>query len=410
MTDLRDEVAVLVHLLRGSGLRVGTHQAIALVTAAAEQGAPLTVADLYWAARTTLVVHHDDLAVYDRVFVEWAARGDPVPAEEAAQPPQGASPPDHEEPAPEDAAPGAGEERGDRPAGGSRTTGGTAGEDQSRQDVRGVDSGSGDGSAAEGDPLAGAIASPVDALRRRSFSAATEDELRAIQELMGHIVLVMPTRRSRRTRAAHHGPIIDLRRSVRSAIQTDGELLRRPRRRHTLRRRRLVLVLDVSGSMAGYSRALLHFAHAARVHTGDVEVFCFGTRLTRLTDELTGRDVDRALTAAADRVSDWAGGTQIGRSLATLNRTYGRVGLLRGAVVVICSDGLERGDPHLLGDEIARLARYAYRLVWVNPLKGDSRYEPLARGMAAALPHVDRFVSGHNLASLDQLAAVLRHL
>jgi uncharacterized protein with von Willebrand factor type A (vWA) domain len=227
---------------------------------------------------------------------------------------------------------------------------------------------------------------------------------------MGNIVVTVPHRLSRRTRPARRGPITDLRGSVRSAIQTDGELLRRPRRRRKTRPRRLVLVLDVSGSMAGYSRALLHFAYTARVDTEDVEVFAFGTRLTRLTDELGGRDVDQALAAAADRVVDWDGGTLIGRSLATLNRSHGRSGLLRGAVVVICSDGLDRGDPEEVGEEVARIARYAYRLVWVNPLKGDSRYEPLARGMAAALPHLDRFVSGHDLTSLDELAEVLRCL
>ncbi|WP_324274924.1 vWA domain-containing protein [Blastococcus brunescens] len=260
------------------------------------------------------------------------------------------------------------------------------------------------------DSLAGAIASAVEALRRRRFSEATEDELQAIRDLMGNIVVAVPHRLSRRTRPARRGPITDLRGSVRAAIQTDGELLRRPRRRRKVRPRRLVLILDVSGSMAGYSRALLHFAYAARFNTADVEVFAFGTRLTHLTDELADRDVDRALAAAAERVVDWDGGTLIGRSLATLNRSYGRRGMLRGAVVVICSDGLDRGDPQEIRDEMARTARYAYRLVWVNPLKGDSRYQPLARGMAAALPHLDRFVSGHNLASLDELADILRCL
>lgn len=413
MSDLPDEVAGLVHLLRAAGLEVGTHQAITLVAAAGQLGPEMTAADLYWAGRTTLVVHHEQLPVYDRVFSAWLAVRDPRPAgEEAAAPVPGGPEAGRDEPA-EDGTTDEGDRAGDgREPEGGPSGGGAGGDDRSASEIRRhVDDGAGeDETEEESDELAGAIASAVEALHRRRFSEATEEELQAIKDLMGNIVVAVPHRRSRRTRAARRGPVIDLRRSVRSAIQTDGELVRLPRRRRKVRPRRLVLVLDVSGSMAGYSRALLHFAYTARVDAEDVEVFCFGTRLTRLTDELGGRDVDRALAAAAARVSDWEGGTLIGQSLATLNRSFGRSGLLRGAVTVVCSDGLERGDPQQLGDEIARLARYAHRLVWVNPLKGDSRYQPLARGMAAALPHLDRFVSGHNLTSLDELASVLRDL
>jgi uncharacterized protein with von Willebrand factor type A (vWA) domain len=177
-----------------------------------------------------------------------------------------------------------------------------------------------------------------------------------------------------------------------------------------MRPRRLVLLLDVSGSMAGFSRALLQFAFTARLDTRTVEVFCFGTRLTRLTEDLDGRNIDAALSAASERVTDWDGGTLIGPCLATLTRTYGRQGLLSGAVVVICSDGLDRGEPEQVAQEMARIARYAHRIIWVNPLKADPRYEPLARGMAAALPYVDRLLTGHDLASLQALAGVLREL
>jgi uncharacterized protein with von Willebrand factor type A (vWA) domain len=413
VSDLPDDVAGLVHLLRAAGLEVGTHQAITLVAAAGQLGPEVTTAELYWAGRTTLVVHHEQLPVYDRVFWSWVAARHPRPAGEEAAPPVHGGPEAGRDDQADDGAADDGDHADDgrEPEGGAPERG-AGGDDRGVSEVsRHVDADAGEDEAEEEpDELAGAIASAVEALHRRRFSEATEEELQAIKDLMGNIVVAVPHRRSRRTRAARRGPVIDLRRSVRSAIQTDGELVRLPRRRRRVRPRRLVLVLDVSGSMAGYSRALLHFAYTARVDTEDVEVFCFGTRLTRLTDELGGRDVDRALAAAAARVSDWEGGTLIGQSLATLNRSFGRSGLLRGAVTVVCSDGLERGDPQQLGDEIARLARYAHRLVWVNPLKGDSRYQPLARGMAAALPHLDRFVSGHNLTSLDELAAVLRGL
>jgi uncharacterized protein len=170
-----------------------------------------------------------------------------------------------------------------------------------------------------------------------------------------------------------------------------------------------VLILDISGSMAEFSRALLQFAHSAATGTR-VEVFCFGTRLTRITEALRSRDADRALGEAAEAVVDWEGGTRIGDSLREFVAGWGRHGLARGAVVVICSDGLERGDPEVLAAQMGRLSRLAHRVVWVNPLKGDPAYEPLARGMRAALPHVDVFVSGHDLASLEALTELIPSL
>lgn len=365
--DVRSDLTVFVHLLRAAGVEVGTHQAIAFVEAA-HVLEPVDRIDLYWAGRSTLVVHPRDLGTYERVFRAWYLEEDRGTAsatvEDQRDEPAAASelPPDAPRVGPDD------------------------------RDV---------------DDVAGAIASAVETLRHRRFDQATAEELRAIRTLMSDIVVSVPHRVSRRTEPVRRGRVPDLRRSVRSAIQTDGELVRRSWRRRRTRPRRLVLILDVSGSMAGYSRALLQFAFTARTSTRDVEVFAFGTRLTRLTADLAGRNVDAAIDAAAARVVDWDGGTLIGDSLAELNRTYGRRGLLRGAVVVVCSDGLERGDPDRLGTEMARISRYAHRVVWVNPLKADERYEPLARGMAAALPHLDRFVTGHDLASLDELADVL---
>jgi uncharacterized protein with von Willebrand factor type A (vWA) domain len=169
-----------------------------------------------------------------------------------------------------------------------------------------------------------------------------------------------------------------------------------------------VLLLDVSGSMAAYSRPLVQFAFAAMAAGGRVEVFCFGTRLTRVTPALRGRNPDRALRDVARAVSDWEGGTRIGSSLKELLDRWGQRSGLRGAVVVLCSDGLERGDPELLRAQMARLSRLAHRVVWVNPLSGSPRYEPLARGMAAALSYVDDFIPGHNVEAIETLADVIR--
>ncbi|MGH3130593.1 MAG: VWA domain-containing protein, partial [Gaiellaceae bacterium] len=175
----------------------------------------------------------------------------------------------------------------------------------------------------------------------------------------------------------------------------------RERRR---RRRRLVLVLDVSGSMAAYSRGLAAFAHAALRADRRWEAFCFGTRLTRITAQLAGADADEALRRAAAEVVDWDGGTRIADSLKRFLDDFGHGGLARGAVVVICSDGLEIGEPELLAEQMARLARLAHRVIWLNPLKESPDYEPLARGMRAALPFVDVFASGH---SFEAVAAAL---
>jgi hypothetical protein len=189
-------------------------------------------------------------------------------------------------------------------------------------------------------------------------------------------------------------------------VRHGGEPIELRRRARVDTARRVVLVLDVSGSMAPYARMLLQYAQASVAARARVEVFAFGTRLTRLTLELRGRDPDAALARAGAAVDDWSGGTRIGAAIAELNRVHGRR-LGRGAVVVILSDGWDRGDPELLGAEMARLRRSAYRVIWLNPLRATAGYEPLARGMAAALPHTDHFLAGHALASLDELADLL---
>ncbi|MDQ3898780.1 MAG: VWA domain-containing protein, partial [Actinomycetota bacterium] len=257
----------------------------------------------------------------------------------------------------------------------------------------------------------GRVASSADVLRHKRFADCTAEELAALADLMARLRLRPPTRRVRRTRPVTKGRHPDLRRTVRRSMRSHGELLEQSWRDRRVRPRRMVLLLDVSGSMAGYSRALLQFSHtAARAAAVPTEVFCFGTRLTRVTVALRHSRPDQALARAAEAVVDWEGGTRIGDSIRTFVREWGRRGLARGAVVVICSDGLERGDPEALAAEMAKLARLTHRVVWVNPLKGDPRYQPLARGMAAALPYVDVFLSGHDLASLEVLASVIPDL
>jgi uncharacterized protein with von Willebrand factor type A (vWA) domain len=198
-----------------------------------------------------------------------------------------------------------------------------------------------------------------------------------------------------------------MRRLIRRSLRSGGDPVEQPWKARKLVPRKLVVLADVSGSMDSYSRALLLFLHALVGSGRGVEAFAFGTRLTRLTPELATRDPEAALARATEAAVDWGSGTRIGSSLADFNAVYGRRALSRGAVVLIVSDGWERDDPGLIGREMARLQRAAYAVVWVNPLKGNPEYQPLAGGMQAALPFVDRFLPGHNLRSLEELAGVL---
>ncbi len=224
---------------------------------------------------------------------------------------------------------------------------------------------------------------------------------------MERIARELPRRLQRRLEPSRARRALDVRRTLLAALHTDGVPLRRAWRAPRERPFKLVLVLDVSGSMQAYARVLLLFAHAAVHADRRVEAFTFGTRLTRVTGPLAAAHPDRALAAVARAVPDWSSGTRIGENVRALNERWGRRGVTRGAFVVILSDGWERGDPALLGAELARLRRSARRLVWVNPLAGHAGYEPLAAGMAAALPHVDRLLAGHDLASLEALVQVI---
>jgi uncharacterized protein len=375
-----DASAVAVQLagaLRVAGVRVGTGQVVTCGRAL-EVADPDDEQDRYWAGRLTLLTDRRDVATYDAVFAAWQARrsGDGDAVVEAA-------PGTDEEPPPltSDAA-------SDRPGADGPT---------------------------DAPLVAGAVASERERLRRRRFDRADDEELAAITEALRRLEVAVPHRVSRRTTSGPRGAELDLAATLERAMATDGEALELIHRTRRTRPRRLVVLLDVSGSMAAYARALLRFAvvarHSAAREAGrQVEVFAFGTRLTRLTGPLTARDPDAALRAAAEEVVDWDGGTRIGASVAELTRVWGRRGVLRGAVVVICSDGLERGDPAELAAAMARLRRHAHRVVWVNPLAGDPRFEPTQRGMRAALDHVDVFLPGHDLASLEALSGVLADL
>jgi uncharacterized protein with von Willebrand factor type A (vWA) domain len=241
-------------------------------------------------------------------------------------------------------------------------------------------------------------------LRHKRFEDCTEEELRQLSTLLARITWTLPPRRTRRRRGSRRGEL-DVQETLRAALRSDGEALVLHRRERRLERRRLVLVLDVSNSMAAHSRALLMLAHAALGADARWEAFCFATRMTRISEALRSGDrPDDALRAATAAAGDWGGGTRIGASLRALLDEWSHTRVLRGAVVVICSDGLEVGDPTLLAEEMGRLSRLAAEVVWLNPLKGLEGYEPLARGMRAALPYVDVFSSGDDLASLEQLA------
>jgi uncharacterized protein with von Willebrand factor type A (vWA) domain len=254
--------------------------------------------------------------------------------------------------------------------------------------------------------------SETELLREMDFAEMSDSERALAARLVRRIATRGPTRRSRRTRPARRrgahppGARTDLRRTVRSSLRYAGEPVERHWREAVTKPRPVVLVCDVSGSMDPYARMLLQYMQAWVAARRRVEAFVFGTRLTRVTRELAGRDPDLAVARAAAAVSDWSGGTRIGESLAELNREHGRrIG--RGSVAIVLSDGWDRGDPDQLAEEMARLGRCTHTLIWLNPLKAHAGYEPLTRGMRAALPHVDHFLAGNSIASLEELAELL---
>jgi uncharacterized protein with von Willebrand factor type A (vWA) domain len=363
-----DIAVAFTQILRGLGLSVPTSCTHTFAAALCSTG--LDDRDTtYWAGRATLVRRMEDIALYDRAFAVFFE--------------------------------------------GRRSNGGENADDEPLTVTIAVDT---DDDSADGDddPQAGDDEvielrfSATEILRHKDFADYSPDELAQAQELMSHLRLVGAPRSSlRRGPTPRRTSMPDIRRTVRSAIRAGGEPIERHHLALTPRLRRLVLLLDVSGSMEPYARALLRFVHAAVAGRQKVEAFTLGTRLTRITRELTSRDPDIAVRAAGDRVADWSGGTRLGAGLRQFNDQWGVRGLARNSIVVILSDGWDRGDPEELGAEMERLQRVTHQLIWVNPLKVTPGYAPLARGMAAALPYVDRFVEGHSVAAMEELTRVI---
>lgn len=257
----------------------------------------------------------------------------------------------------------------------------------------------------ETDPVPAAW-SDAEVLLERDFGGYDERDRAAALALLRRNITRGPQRRSRRLVPSRRGRRIDLRSTIRASWRTGGEPFVLRRSGHRLELRPLVLIADVSGSMAPYALMLLAYMQATVTARRRVEAFAFATRLTRITHELRGRDPEAALRRADAALHDARGGTRIGEAVSTLNRDYGRV-IGRGSIVILLSDGWDRGDPVLLGEELARLRRCARRLIWLNPLAADPRWEPLTRGMVAASPHVDRILAGNSLRSLEVLADLI---
>jgi len=250
--------------------------------------------------------------------------------------------------------------------------------------------------------------SPSETLREKDFALYTSEELDEAYVLMKEMRLIGGLRISRRkisSRKKSQQP--DIRRTIKNSLRTDGEPIRQQFFEKGHRLRRVVFLLDVSGSMETYAKALLRFVQAAVVGRRQVEVFTLGTRLTRITRELSSRDLDRAIAATSSAVQDWSGGTKLGETLRTFNNEWGQRGVARGSVIVVLSDGWDRGDASVMSEQMQRLQNVSHQIIWVNPLKASPGYEPLAQGMAAALPYLDRFIEGHSLDSLMNLASVL---
>jgi hypothetical protein len=322
---------------------------------------------VYWAGRATLCAEPDHFPVYDKVFESWFRGTLPRLVRSRGTPPNRATP-------------------------GMIDTGGGRGRSQDRHDP----------------DVLRARASDADVLRHRDVADLTPAERAALAQLFAAIRPVPPRRRAVRRRRYHRGEV-DARRTLREELRRWGEPGRIRYRRPATRPRRVVLLIDVSGSMSPYADALLRLAHVwVRSAPRTTEAFTVGTRLTRVTGALRARDPDDALRGAGEQVPDWSGGTRLGEVLRAFLDRWGQRGTARGAVVVVFSDGWERGDPVLLAEQMARLRRLAYRVVWVNPHRGKAGYRPVQGGIAAALPYVDDFLAGHSLATFVALVELVR--
>lgn len=366
----RDFVDVMVgfaRTLRHAGVAAGPDRVQAL-TVAIDHLDVLDPNQVYWAGRLTLCGDPEDLPKYDAAFALYFG-GDIAQASRTASPPPRvlqAAPFELDVPDPEQ----------------------QAGPDE---------------------PTFAVQASRHEVLRHKDVSALSPDERDQLRRLFALLSPKVPGRRSQRYSPASRGRV-DLERTLRRMLRDGGEASRLSRQRHRRKPRRLVLLIDVSGSMSPYADALLRFGHAAvRSAPARTEVFTVGTRLTRITRQLRLRDPDQALVAAGAAVPDWSGGTRLGEAMKAFLDLWGQRGVARGSIVVLCSDGWERGDPTELGTQLSRLARLAHAVVWVNPHKGRDGFAPATGGMIAALPHIDALVAGHSFAALEHLVEVISH-
>ncbi len=351
-------------LLRRAGISAGTDRVVEFARALNELN-PVCREDVYWAGRVTLCSRREDLKLYDEAFgAFWEGLGKARPLR--------------------------------RP----KVRSSFAPSDSVQPPKKTVEKNE------RGEEAVRLRFSPVEVLRRKDFAHYTSEEFAELYKLLSDLNLSGALRKSRRLEPARRGRH-DRRRTLRSALRTGGEPVRHRFRRKGSRPRRVVLLCDISGSMGPYSRALLRFLHAGVISVARLEAFVLGTRLTRVTRELATRDPDRALKSASEAANDWSGGTRLGDTMKEFVDRWGQRGMARGSVVVILSDGWDRGDVAVLAEQMVRLSLLAYKVIWVNPLKAAPGYQPLAKGMAAALPYVDEFLSGHNFASLEELARAI---
>ena len=355
------------HALRAAGLPVGTDDVLTFC----EGTAHLDVTDLmdvYWSGRATLVRQREHVPIYNIVFRTYFLDVDPVRTDERK-----------------------------RMMRASANAGATLEIPNTEEGLP--------GDVSPDEAKLGYVASTSEVYRHKAFADCSDEELRQLRRLMARMRVTPPRRRTHRTTRARRSARLDMRRMARDTMRSMGEPRELAYKQRKTKLRPLVLILDVSGSMADYSRNLLQFAYSAKRANAKVEVYCFGTRLSRITRALDRRDPDQAMRQAGEAVLDWDGGTRIGDSLKEFTREARRTRLGRGAIVVICSDGLDRGDPAQLEEAMEALGRLAHRVIWVNPHRGDAPvYVPASLGMIVADPYIDEVHSGHNLASLERLA------
>jgi uncharacterized protein with von Willebrand factor type A (vWA) domain len=382
--DLPPLAGALSRRLHDSGLPITPGRAADFARALA-LARPLTRRRLYWTARAVFVSDQTQVAAFDAVFFSvFGARQpgeefDPEDARTVAAPPD------------------------DRPRTEHEASPRESGEHDPHAGLPSPAPGEHDDEDAAEVEIPVSMASDEELLRHKSFDALTPQELAQLYRLMSRLELATPLRRSRRYDRGHHGPHIDMRRTLRASLRTGGEPIHLARRHRRLVRRRLVMLCDISGSMEPYARAYLQFLSCAAGSGAKAEAFVFATRLTRLTRALASRHPERAIQRAAAAAPDWSSGTRIGDALRAFNDRHGRRGMARGAVVVIISDGWERGDPMVVGREMERLSRLAHRIVWVNPRVSAGAFSVRAGGMVAGLPHCDALVSGHSFEALGEV-------